>query len=125
MDFNNTQEMNAIYRELVPEPNYPGCVGCHYGKRRCFAVHGIHNICICKDCIVHTSCTEYCEEHQTQLKFEGVGHLIKSSGKKIHLQGLNHMGYNLRWKHEGKTINFSNKLRRYMSREEYNFHYGK
>lgn len=59
----NKGDAHKLFRQVVPESDYEECKGCHTGSAKCFVVHYLHQNCPCNNCLIKTSCSEYCDKY--------------------------------------------------------------
>ena len=104
------REPSEIYKEIVPDSNYEECKGCHTGTSRCPYVHTLYKYCPCSNCIVKTSCTEYCISFQKSIAFESV------NNDKISVSNLNNKGYDVIVKNGYERISLKVRLWRWMDK---------
>jgi hypothetical protein len=118
------EQIIETYRKVIPFTDYPECKGCHYGSQKCFAAEKLHNRCKCVNCLVFTSCTEYCEDHLWDLRLGCA--LIRKDAKgpqrTIQLDSLTNKGYMMYYKYRGRKYQVNHRLKRYMSKEELRLH---
>lgn len=106
----NQQEAKDLFREIVPESNYKECQGCHTGSTKCAVVHTMHTICPCSECLVKTSCTDYCSDYIHSTRLSARNH---KPGKMIIMEYSN-KGYTVILTYKGQKIQFKTELWRHI-----------
>ena len=105
------ENTEKIYKRIVPDSNYIECEGCHNGKHKCPMVHILYLKCPCNECLVKTSCTDYCESYLQAIKKEARDSDI------FHLTKISHKGYNLQMNYKNnKTLFIRTELHRWKHR---------
>lgn len=103
-------ESYKLYRQIVPESDYEECKGCHAGSAKCPIVHYLHRICPCNNCLLKTSCTEYCEKY---LGF--IINIAKENKEQFRLLQISKKGYSIEFKsRDGRKVRVGKWLKRWM-----------
>lgn len=110
----NPDQAHRLYREVVPESDYEECKGCHTGSVKCFVVHYLHKNCPCSNCLLKTSCTEYCEKY-----IGSIINIVKENKDKMYIFGISKMGYTIQFQlKDGGKLQASKKLKRWLTPNE-------
>ena len=104
-------EAQRLFREVVPESDYEECKGCHNGSAKCFVVHYLHNDCPCSNCLLKTSCTEYCEKY-----IACIINIVKANRNKMQLFSISKRGYSMQFEcPDGTRVRAAKRLKRWMT----------
>ena len=103
-------ESYKLYRHFVPESDYEECKGCHAGSEKCPLVHYLHKGCPCNNCLLKTSCTEYCEKYRSYII-----NVSKANKDQFRLVSVSKKGYSVEFDFkDGRKLTIGKWLKRWM-----------